>query len=70
MLKNDPNNGQTVRHLSNQMPQKDQKNIWPNTIRNDDLLRETGMILTSLDIEQRRWKWIGYVLRMLEHSLQ
>jgi hypothetical protein len=41
---------------------------WPNTIRND-LLRETGSIPTSVDIEQRRWRWIDQVLRMAEHSL-
>jgi hypothetical protein len=43
--------------------------FWPNTIRNDDLLREIGMIPTLVDIEQRRWRWIGRVLQMPEYSL-
>jgi hypothetical protein len=40
--------------------------FWPNTIRNNDLLRETCMIPTSV---HGRWRWIGHVLRMLQHSL-
>jgi hypothetical protein len=43
--------------------------FWSSTIRKDNLLRETEMIPTSVDIEQIRWKWIRHVLRMLEHSL-
>jgi hypothetical protein len=70
MLYDDPNNGQTVGHLSNQSLRKIKMNfLGPNTIRNDYLLRETGMIPTAVDIVQRRWRWIGHVLRMPEHSL-
>jgi hypothetical protein len=51
------------------MPQKDKGMFWPNTIRNEDLLTETSMLPTSVDLEQTRWRWIGHVLRMPEHFL-
>ena len=37
---------------------------WPNTISNDNLLRETEMEPISGIIEKRRWRWMGHVLRM------
>jgi hypothetical protein len=43
--------------------------FWSNTIRNGDLLTDTRMIPTLEDIEQRRWRWIGHVLRKPEHYL-
>jgi hypothetical protein len=41
----------------------------PNIIRNYGVLRKTGMILTSVDKEQRRRRLIDHVLRMPEHFL-
>jgi hypothetical protein len=49
---------QTMAKLLNIFQTKCLKKIkmifWPNTITNDDLVKETGMIPTSIDIEQRR----------------
>ena len=43
--------------------------FWLNIIRNEDLLKETQMEMISTVIEERRWRWIGHVMRMPHDSL-
>ena len=38
--------------------------FWPNTISNVKLLEKTGLVPISSIVTQRRWRWIGHVLRM------
>ena len=37
---------------------------WPEKISNEELHRRTRTIKVSETIKQRKWKWIGHVLRM------
>ena len=43
--------------------------FWPNRISNNDLLRQCGTESMSTLITQRRWRWIGHVLRMQPGSI-
>ena len=43
--------------------------FWPNTIRNNILLAEMQMKPLTTIIEERRWRWLGHVLRMTDNSL-
>ena len=38
--------------------------FWPNVISNDDLYLRTSFSPITEVIRQRRWRWIGHVLRM------
>ena len=37
--------------------------FWPNTISNEDLYARTLTIPITQEIQRRRWRWIGHVLR-------
>ena len=37
---------------------------WPNTISNENLLLRAGTKKVSDNIMERRWRWLGHVLRM------
>ena len=39
------------------------KIFWPNTITNEELYYKTSTAAISEQIRERRWKWIGHVLR-------
>ena len=36
---------------------------YPDTIRNEDLWRQTGQTKIDTEIKRRRWRWIGHTLR-------
>ena len=36
---------------------------YPNTIRNEELWRRTGHRRIEVEIQRRRWRWIGHTLR-------
>ena len=38
--------------------------FWPNTISNTELRRRTTTKLITQEVQMRRWRWIGHVLRM------
>ena len=40
---------------------------WPYVVSNSEILNKTKMKRISAEVQERRWKWIGHVLRM-EHS--
>ena len=42
---------------------------WPNTISNEELHSQTNTEPISTQIQQRRWRWIGHVLRQKTDSL-
>ena len=44
------------------------KIFWPYVISNEELLKRAGVRNISEEICERRWKWIGHVLRMDQHS--
>ena len=37
---------------------------WPQTISNYELCRRTGTEPITQQVRQKRWRWIGHVLRM------
>ncbi|PVD26796.1 hypothetical protein C0Q70_14474 [Pomacea canaliculata] len=37
--------------------------FWPNTITNEELHRRTETESITTQVQQRRWRWIGHVLR-------
>ena len=37
---------------------------WPQTISNYELRRRTGTVPITQQVQKKRWKWIGHVLRM------
>ncbi|PVD19793.1 hypothetical protein C0Q70_20284 [Pomacea canaliculata] len=37
--------------------------LWPNIITNEELLRGTETESITTQVQQRRWRWIGHVLR-------
>ena len=43
--------------------------FWPRTISNAELYRRTNTRPLSTEIKERRWKWIGHVLRMQPDSI-
>ena len=42
---------------------------WPQTISNYELRRRTGTELIKQQVQRRRWRWIGHVLRMPSAAL-
>ena len=42
---------------------------WPNTISNENLHIRAGTKKLSDDVIERRWRWIGHVLRMDANSI-
>jgi hypothetical protein len=40
---------------------------WPDKISNDSLFERAGIAQIDAIMRQRRWKWLGQVLRMKEH---
>ena len=38
--------------------------FWPRTISNDELHRLTGTETITQQVNRRRWRWLGHVLRM------
>ena len=43
--------------------------FWPNTITNDELLRNTDATSLATQIKKRRWRWLGHVCRMSPGAL-
>jgi hypothetical protein len=41
---------------------------WPNTIRTEELLKRSHVQPVTTVVKQRRWRWIGHVLRMPQAS--
>jgi hypothetical protein len=37
---------------------------WPNKISNEDLLKKANMQALTSEVQRRRWRWLGHVLRM------
>ena len=37
---------------------------WPYVISNEELLSKTNLKRISQEVKEKRWKWIGHVLRM------
>ena len=37
---------------------------WPNKISNEDLLKKAQKQTLTSEIQRRRWRWLGHVLRM------
>ena len=58
----------TINHrlevFQNRCLRKILKIFWPNTISNVELHRRTSTQPITLEIKQRRWQWIGHVLRI------
>ena len=44
------------------------KIYWPNTISNEELLARSCLKPVSIEIQQRRWRWLGHILRMPSSS--
>ena len=43
------------------------KIFWPYVVSNEEILQRTKSVQLSREIQARRWRWIGHVLRM-EHE--
>ncbi|XP_078355676.1 uncharacterized protein LOC144640384 [Oculina patagonica] len=43
--------------------------FWPNTISNYELRRITRTETITQQVQRRRWRWIGHVLRMMPTDL-
>ena len=41
---------------------------WPYVISNEEILRRTDSTRISVEVQTRRWRWIGHVLRMEQDS--
>ena len=37
---------------------------WPYVVSNDEILKRTGIKNISTEVQEKRWRWIGHVLRM------
>ena len=42
---------------------------WPATIRNEELWSRTGQKEVRLEVQNRKWKWIGHILRREESNI-
>ena len=43
--------------------------FWPNTISNEELHQRTKVEPITTQVQRRRWRWIGHVLRQQTTSL-
>ena len=43
--------------------------FWPNKISKAELHKRTGMLPILLEVEKRRWRWIGHVNRIPPTSI-
>ena len=44
------------------------KIYWPYVVSNEEILKRTASVRLSQEIQTRRWRWIGHVLRMEQES--
>jgi len=45
------------------------KCFWPNTITNEELLRQTRQVDIEKEIRKRKWRWIGHTLRKTPNDI-
>ena len=45
------------------------KIFWPDTIRNEELLRKAKLPTVTTVVKRRRWRWLGHVLRKPPSSI-